>query len=169
MKQRLVHNGSAGSAAHRLLALVGLCLLLAACSDPPPPRTFTYFMEDRIAREGTIIHCDEHPQDTQNDIECANARRAAVAIALRRERERVETLERESRIKLEALRNEMAERERAVREATLAAARAERERYESMWRGTPESADGEIESAGPPADRLSRIELPLRLRQDTAQ
>ena len=171
MDQRVAHTRSLGLKARRPLAFAGLCLLLAACSDPPPPRTFTYFMEDRIAREGTILHCDQNPQETQNDLECANARRASVAIALRLERERVDELERESRIKLEAMRNEMAERERAVREATLAAARAERERYEAMWRNSPQSQTTEFQAVGPPVpeDRQNVVEFPLRLRDGSGE
>ena len=175
MNQRVVQTWSLGPRARRPLALAGLCLLLAACSDPPPPRTFTYFMEDRIAREGTILHCDQNPQETQNDLECANARRAAVAIALRMERARVETLERESQIKLEALRSEMAERERAVREATLAAARAERERYDAMWRNSPQpssaQSEPEFQPVGPPVpeDSLSLIERPSGPQQDSGE
>lgn len=171
MDQRVVHTRSVGLKACRPLAFAGLCLLLAACSDPPPPRTFTYFMEDRIAREGTILHCDQNPQETENDLECANARRASGAIALRLERERVAELERESRIKLEALRYEMAERERAVREATLAAARAERERYEAMWQNSPQNPDTDFQPVGPPVpeDHESPVEFPLRLRDGSGE
>jgi hypothetical protein len=171
MNQTVAQTRSWGLKARRPLALVGLCMLLAACGKPPPPRTFTYFMEDRIAREGTILHCDQNSRETENDIECANARRASIAIALRLERERVETLERESQIKLEALRNEMAERERAVREATLAAARAERERYEAMWRNPSSQSASDFQPVGPPVpeDRLSLIERPSSLQDSSGE
>jgi hypothetical protein len=141
-------------------ALVGFCLLLTACEEPPP-RSFIDFMEDRIAMDGTIAYCNEHREETQNDIECANARRASTAIALRTERERREAYELESERKLEALRQEMAERERIVRETALAAARAEREAYESMWRG---QNPGPL--AAPVPDRLSLIQLPPSLNQE---
>ena len=127
-------------------------------------------MEDRIAMDGTIAHCNQNPEATINDIECANARRASVAIALRQERERHEALELESERKLEALRNEMVERERIVRETTLAAARAEREAYEALWREVSRSSQdqsGNTEFVTHPADRLSLIELPLELRPIT--
>ncbi len=130
---------------------VGACLLLAAC-DEPEPRPFAVFMEDQIAREGILAYCNQNPQETANNIECANARRAAAAIALRLERERSAELERESERKLQLLRQEMAERERIIREATLAAARAEREAYEAQWRATIAAANG---NAGTDESQLS--------------
>lgn len=136
-------------------AIVGLCLLLTACGEPPP-RSFAIFMEDRIAMDGTIAYCNEHRKETERDIECANARRASAAIALRAERERREAYERESERKLADLRQEMVERERIVRETALAAARAEREAYEAMWRSNVPV--GPV--AAPQRDRLSLIQLP---------
>jgi hypothetical protein len=114
-------------------ATLGLCLLLVAC-ERPQPRSFADFMEDSIARDGTLARCNEDPAATLQDIECAHARRASSAIALRQERDRRETFERESQRKIEELKLEMVERERIAREAALAAARAEREAYEAMWR-----------------------------------
>jgi len=114
--------------------------------------------------DGTIAFCNENPEETLNNIECANARRAASSIALRQERERREAYELESERKLEALRNEMAERERIVREIALAAARAEIEAYEKMW-SEGAAAPGE----GTPADRLSLITLPSSLGRDSAE
>jgi hypothetical protein len=114
-------------------AALGLCLLLAAC-EQPEPRTFAFFMDDSIARDGTLARCNEDPIGTTDDIECAHARRAALSIALRQERERREALEIESQRKIEELKQEMVERERIAREAALAAAREEREAYEAMWR-----------------------------------
>lgn len=108
--------------------------LVAACVEPPPPRTFNEFMEDRIAREGTLARCNEDARATLNDIECANARRAAATIALREERERREELELESERKLAALRDQMALRERAEREAAAAAEAAAQAAYEAFWR-----------------------------------
>ncbi len=109
--------------------------LLAACSEPIEPRNFADFMEDRFAREGTLARCNENREATLNDIECANARRAAAAIALRRERDQRESLERESASKLAALRDQLAARERVAQlEAENVAAQQERA-YEEMWRG----------------------------------
>lgn len=133
-----------------------LAVGMSGCSEPEP-RSFAEFMEDRIAREGTLVRCDADRQAAQNDIECANARRAMAVISLRQERERREALERESEIKIEALTREMAERERAAREAALQAAQQEREAYELMW---PRQEEAPAE----PQDQLTRIELPASLR-----
>jgi hypothetical protein len=117
-------------------ALWGLAVCvgaLSACDKTVPPRNFADFMEDRIAREGTLARCNANQEATLNDIECANARRAAAAIALRRERDRREALERESAAKLDAIRDEFESRERAAQSAA-AIAKAEQERaYEAMW------------------------------------
>jgi hypothetical protein len=112
--------------------VVALCLTAAAC-DEPAPRTYTSFMEDRIAREGTLTRCRENPQIELNDIECANARRAESAIALRQERERREALEAESERKLAALRAEIAARDEAALAAQAAAAAALEAAYEAQW------------------------------------
>jgi len=130
-----------------------LCVLIggfvAGCVEPPPPRTFNDFMEDRIAREGTLARCGEDSRATLNDIECANARRAMATIALREERERREALELESERKLAALRDQMALRERAEREAAAAAEAAAQAAYEAFWREN--SPDGQPPSGAPPA------------------
>lgn len=130
--QRFVRQ-HASTSRRTLGAGFGVCLLLAAC-EQPEPRGFAVFMEDSIARDGTLARCNQDPEGTAGDIECAHARRASVSIALRQERERREILEIESQRKIDELKREMVERERIAREAALAAARAEREAYEAMWR-----------------------------------
>jgi hypothetical protein len=163
MIQRVLAFLSPAQRAGAPAAVIGLCLVLAACGETPP-RSFADFMEDRIAMDGTIAYCNEHRRETENDIECANARRASAAIALRSERERREAYERESERKLAQMREEMVERERIVRETALAAARAEREAYEAMWRGNNNSP-GPL--AAPAPDRLSLIQLPPSFGPDT--
>lgn len=143
-----------------------LCVLLTACSDPPRPRTFAEFMDDAIARDGTLARCNGEPDGALQDLECANARRAATTIALRQERERRETLERESQRKIDELKQTMLDHERIAREAALAAARAEREAYEALWRqrgGPPEPVYGPVQAPAPPGDGLSLIEIPPNL------
>jgi hypothetical protein len=110
-----------------------LGLSLAACTEPTP-RTYLYFMEDKIAREGTLARCDTAPQDGQQDIECANARRAEMAVALQLERERREVLQAESDRKIADLTRRISEREALAREAAREALRADREAYEAIWR-----------------------------------
>jgi hypothetical protein len=111
--------------------VLGLALL-AACVKPEP-RRFEEFMDDSIAREGTLARCNSNREETSNDIECANARRAASAVALVEERERRAELERESERKLAALRAQIERRDRAKREAMAAALAAAEAAYEAQW------------------------------------
>ncbi len=114
------------------LAVIGLACVLTGCEEPQPT-SFAEFMDDEIARDGTLARCNEDRESTATDIECANARRAAAAIALREERARREALELESERKLAALR-EQVERERAAaREAQLRAEEAARAAYDAQW------------------------------------
>jgi hypothetical protein len=76
-------------------------------------------MEDGFAREGVLTRCDQDREARPAPEECANARRAAAAIALEAERARAPQLEQASEATLLAL------RERAPREQlTLTAADA---------------------------------------------
>lgn len=114
------------------IGLVGLVALAAACVKPEP-RRFEEFMDDSIAREGTLARCNSDREGTAHDIECANARRAAAAIALREEQERRAALERESERKLAELRAQIERRDRAKREAMAAALAAAEAAYEAQW------------------------------------
>ncbi len=98
---------------------------LSACS--PEPRTYEYFLADKIARDGVLARCDADPVAARADIECAQARRAALAVQLEEERARRAALERESEARIEALRRQY-EAERQAREAAAAAAAAAAER-----------------------------------------
>ncbi|HEX6995542.1 MAG TPA: hypothetical protein VF339_15515 [Gammaproteobacteria bacterium] len=111
-------NPLAACARGRLLAVVIVAAAASACS-PPPPRSYDFFLNDSIARDGTLARCDRDPVAAQTDIECANARRAALAVLLEEERARREALERESQAKIEALRREFEARQ--AREAAEAA------------------------------------------------
>ena len=77
---------------------------LAACAPQPEPRTAYDFMEDGLARDGVLARCNQDRDATLTDEECANARRAAAAVALEAERAREPALERASEAKLAALR-----------------------------------------------------------------
>ncbi len=122
---RLIYKGMLG-------LIASLCLLTAGCSGPEP-RSFQDFMDDRIAREGTLARCNQDREKTARDIDCANARRAASTVALHEERARREDLERESERKLAALRAQIGMRDRARREAMAAALAAAEAAYEAQW------------------------------------
>jgi hypothetical protein len=139
-----------------MIAAAGLlCIVLSGCEEPPPI-TFEEFMEDDIARDGTLARCNQSREATLNDIECANARRAASTVALRDERRRREELEIDSARKIEELRDRIARQEEAFREAQVAAEAAARAAYEQQWqllRGGAEAGAGSSDSS--PAEGLA--------------
>lgn len=136
-----------------LFAAGGVAVLVAACAEPPP-RSFHDFMEDRIAREGVLARCDRE-REARDDIECANARRAAATVALRQERERREQLARESDRKIRALREQIERREQLARDAEAAARRAYDEQWESGAAGTVTTPD-----PAEPSDSLAHDAAP---------
>lgn len=119
-------------AARPLRSVILVALSLCAACSPPPPRSYDFFFQDSIARDGALARCDRDP-DAARDIECANARRAATAVQLQEERSRRQLLERESEQKLEALRQQFAAEQRAAREAEAAAIAAAKAAYEAQW------------------------------------
>ena len=124
---------AARASARRGLSIALVLTVLSGCGKPEP-LYYTDFMEDRFAREGTLARCNQDRDASINDIECANARRAAATIALREERARRAQLEQESERKLAELRAEI-ERQRQVSLAAQAQAEAAaRAAYEAQWR-----------------------------------
>ena len=117
----------------RLLPLVmGTCLIVG-CVEEPRPRSYLEFMEDPIAREGTLARCNQDRNATSEDPECINARRAASTAAARVEAARAEQLEAASDIKREAFRERVAAQQAAARRAEEAAQRAEEAAYDAQW------------------------------------
>src|SRR5687768_474466 len=88
----------------RLRAAIALLMAagLAACAPQPEPRTVSLFMEDGLARDGVLARCNQDRDATSTDVECANARRAAAAVALEAERGREPNLERAPDVKVAA-------------------------------------------------------------------
>jgi hypothetical protein len=111
-----------------------LAAVLVACSPQPEPRTVSDFMDDGFAREGVLTRCNQDRDATLLDEECANARRAAAAVALEAERARAPGLEQASEAKLLALRERQARRDAAEQEAVAAANAAAEAAYEARWR-----------------------------------
>jgi hypothetical protein len=81
-----------------------LAAVLVACAPKSEPRTVFDFMDDGFAREGVLTRCSQNRDETLNDVECNNARRAAATIALEGERARAPALERQSEAKMVAMR-----------------------------------------------------------------
>jgi hypothetical protein len=110
-----------------------LAVVVTACAPAPEPRTALDFMEDGLAREGVLARCNRDRDRTLDDEECANARRAAVAVAIEAERARAGTLERQSERKLAALREAQAREAAAAREGAAAQRAAAEAAYEAQW------------------------------------
>src|SRR5690606_5143957 len=124
-----MRSGSPTRASFRASKLAALAAACVAGCKGPEPRSYEYFLEDKIARDGVLARCDADPAAARTDSECANALRAALTIQLQEERARREALERESAERIEALRRQY-EAERQAREAAAAAAAQAAERSE---------------------------------------
>ena len=89
----------------RKAATLLLAAAVAACAPQPEPRSVLDFMEDGLARDGVLTRCNRNRDSTLDDVECANARRAAATLAIEAERARAGDLERQSERKLAAVRD----------------------------------------------------------------
>lgn len=113
--------------------MLAIATVLSACVEQPLPRSFTEFMDDSIAREGTLVRCNADRAATADDVECINARRAAAAIAAQAESERRERLEAASESRRRAIRQSYDAQQAAARRAQVVAQIAEQDAYESQW------------------------------------
>jgi hypothetical protein len=149
----------------RVVGAVAVTVWFAACQQPAKPRSYEFFMEDGLAREGVLARCNQDRKASVDDPECENARRAAAAIGATGERERTEHNERESSRKLEELRDRAGRRQQAEEQAAAAAKAAEKEAYEAQWRdknaAPSESGAGPVSDNGAD-DRESLSQLPGR-------
>lgn len=127
-------------------------LFLAGCSEKPPARKVTQFLEDRIALEAALTRCNADRAGTRDDEECINAREAAKRVSVIEEQERQRGLEAESQRKLDALRRRNAELEARVRRAEEEARRLEQERYEQQFAAPAAGASEELTSESAPQD-----------------
>jgi hypothetical protein len=114
--------------------------LLAACEEAPP-RGFIEYMEDAVAREATLVRCNQDRPGTALDVECANARRAAAAVAAREDHARRSALEEQSDRKRAELRAQIAAQQAAQRAAQEAAEQAARAAYEAQWGALPDGTE----------------------------
>jgi hypothetical protein len=158
-----------------LAVLLGLSAVLAGCVNEPPPRSFTEFMEDRFAREGTLVRCNEDRTATANDPECINARRAAAALAAQDDAAQRERRDAQSEARLLAARQRQATQQEAERRAEAAAQVEAQLAYESQWEEEPvselppiETGAGEVSAeatqTGSVTPTLEPITLPESIR-----
>jgi hypothetical protein len=154
----------------RVAGVLAVTAWFAACEQPARPRSYEFFMEDGLAREGVLARCNQDRKASVDDQECDNARRAAATIGATGERERTQNYERESSRKLEELRDRAARKQQADEQAAAAAKAAEKDAYDAQWRdkngaGAGASASGAdpISDAGNGTDeRESLSQLPAR-------
>ena len=107
--------------AARLTLLISAGALLAACTEPPPPRSVDEFLQNPIMLEAALVRCAQNRSEMRYEAECVNAREANKQIAAREEAKRREEFEKQSERKRQALR-------RAQEAAATARRRAEEER-----------------------------------------
>jgi hypothetical protein len=90
---------------------------VAACSEEPPPRSVTEFLENPIVLEATVVRCSHNRDETRYDAECVNARQAISIIEAKEERAKRAAFEAESEGKREALRQTQENAAAALRRA----------------------------------------------------
>jgi len=159
----ITHSFKMATASYGSFCLVlGLCAVLAACIDRAPPRSFTEFMEDRFAREGTLVRCNADRTATANDPECINARRAAAALAAQVDADQRESRDAQSEVRLLAARQRQAASQEAERLAVAAAQAEEQLAYEAYWEETaaeePPVENGAGQTVGAAIDGGATIE-----------
>jgi hypothetical protein len=147
----------------RFAGVLAVAVWVAACQQPSKPRTYEFFMEDGLAREGVLARCNQDRKASVDNQECENARRAAAAVGATGEHERTQNYERESSRKLEQLRDRAARQQQAEEQAAAAAKAAEKDAYEAQWRDKNAAGAGPISDANGGADeRESLSQLPAR-------
>jgi hypothetical protein len=99
------------------LLLCGFTLVVA-CSEEPPPRSVTEFLDNPIVLEATVVRCSHDRDETRYDAECVNARQAISIIEAKEERAKRARFEAESEGKREALRQTQEDAAEALRRAS---------------------------------------------------
>lgn len=103
-----------------ILLSILVAVVLAACTNDPPPIAVSEFIESPRLLEATMVRCNENRSQMKYEAECVNAREAVNRLEARQERLRREELERQSELKRQALRRTQeaaaAARQRALEE-----------------------------------------------------
>ena len=132
--------------------------MLAACSEPPPPRSVADFVENPILLEATMVRCAQNRSELKYEAECVNAREAVNRLAAAEQQARAAELERQSERKRQALRRT----QEAAAQARERAREAQRLREEAEYLGIFEQLPangGSLQDQGgsttPPPDSAS--------------
>lgn len=153
------------------LTLVLIAGFIAGCSGDSRPPSYLQFMEDSIAREGTLARCNRDRQATLTVPECVNARRAAATIAARADDALREEREAASDILRVAARNRADDAQEARRRAEAAARAAAAAAYEAQWEALRASLEAEQLGYADPAapEALPYVDLPDSARRREAE
>lgn len=119
----------------RLVIICGGIALLAGCTEEPPPRSVSEFLENRILLEATMVRCGANRNMSKYEAECVNAREAINRIAVEEEKARREEVEAQFERKRRSLRRT----QEAAAEARRRAAEARRRREEAEYLGVFEN------------------------------
>jgi len=130
------------AASARAAGILIVAALTVACEpEAVRPRSFDYFNEDGIAREGVLARCNLDRDASENDVECANARHAASAVAAEIEQARSSELAAQSERKLSAMRDRSARAQQAEQQAAAAEVAAAEAAYEAQYRDPKAGAE----------------------------
>ena len=113
----------------RIAQIVAAALVLAACTEEPPPRSVQEFVDNSILLEAALVRCARDRVETRYEAECVNAREASKIIEAREDAIRRERFDAMSDKKLRARRETQA----AAAEARRRAAEDQRLREEAEY------------------------------------
>ena len=131
--------------------------LVAACTEPPPPRSVEELLENPIVLEAVMVGCSENRDETRYDAECVNARQAVSIIEAREDRERAKAFEEQSQRKREALRRTQQAAAEARRRAEDAERRRKEAAYLAQFGELPPSPDSEQATEEPTMNAPSAV------------
>lgn len=129
--------------ARHTIFLCGL-IVLAACSEEPPPISVVEFMENPRLLEATMVRCAQNRSESRYVAECVNARDAVNRLEAAQEKTRREDLEKQSERKRQALRRT----QEAAAEARRRTEEAQRRREEEEYLGIFDQAPGGSAATG---------------------
>ncbi|MEE8307388.1 MAG: EexN family lipoprotein [Gammaproteobacteria bacterium] len=129
---RLIHINASLLAFRPVVVLFAAAGLLMGCEEEAP-RSYSEYLEDPIAREATLLRCNASRDASRGDAECINAKRAAAALAAKKDADKRRRFEAESERKRTALRERIAAREAAERQQLSEMKRRANAAYEQRW------------------------------------
>lgn len=144
------HTTTQSQVARPLAALAAGLVLLVGCTEEPPPRTVTEFVENPVLLEAVMVRCSQDRRATRYDPECINAREAVKRIEAKEEAARRVEFERQSVEKRRALRRTQEAAAAARRRAAEEQRRREEEEYLAQF-GVPmpvEESEETVEMTG---------------------